>query len=267
MHGQTASDHECEPSNIKPPSDSVCVQTSVRKDSGATGVAGGGLFMKKIFTDSDIYEDVWFRDLPPEYKLLWEYICRRCQYGIWKPDFKLAEFMIGGKLDEQMALELLNNGKDRIEVLKNGCWFVIDFCQFQYGGLQPQCAQHKHALKFFKEKYPELLSRVGPRVGPRVKDQDQDQDKDKENKWKPTLNKLKEYFGQLGFLYEAEKFFDHFSSNGWRVGGKAPMKDWKAAARNWCRRNKEQKDQPSKRDLQRQKLAEKLRDLKGYENG
>lgn len=32
---------------------------------------------------------------------------------------------------------------------------------------------------------------------------------------------------------EAEKFFNHFQSNGWLVGGKSKMKDWKAAARNW----------------------------------
>lgn len=33
----------------------------------------------------------------------------------------------------------------------------------------------------------------------------------------------------------ASAFYDYFKSNGWKVGGKAPMKDWKAAARNWCR--------------------------------
>lgn len=32
---------------------------------------------------------------------------------------------------------------------------------------------------------------------------------------------------------ESEKFFDHFESNGWRVSGRAPMKDWKAALRKW----------------------------------
>lgn len=32
---------------------------------------------------------------------------------------------------------------------------------------------------------------------------------------------------------EAEKFFNYFQSNGWRVGGRSPMKDWRAAARNW----------------------------------
>jgi hypothetical protein len=32
---------------------------------------------------------------------------------------------------------------------------------------------------------------------------------------------------------EAQKFYNHFQSNGWLVGGKSKMKDWKAAARNW----------------------------------
>lgn len=46
------------------------------------------------------------------------------------------------------------------------------------------------------------------------------------------------YFLNLGFSrIEAETFFDHFESNGWKVGGKAPMKNWQAAARNWCRRS------------------------------
>lgn len=32
---------------------------------------------------------------------------------------------------------------------------------------------------------------------------------------------------------DAQKFYNHFQSNGWLVGGKTKMKDWKAAARNW----------------------------------
>lgn len=32
---------------------------------------------------------------------------------------------------------------------------------------------------------------------------------------------------------EAEKFFNYFQSTGWKVGGRAPMKNWRAAARNW----------------------------------
>lgn len=36
---------------------------------------------------------------------------------------------------------------------------------------------------------------------------------------------------------EAVSFFDYYSSKGWKVG-RSPMKDWKAAARNWVRRSK-----------------------------
>jgi len=32
---------------------------------------------------------------------------------------------------------------------------------------------------------------------------------------------------------EAERFYNYFSSVGWVVGGRRPMKDWQAAARNW----------------------------------
>lgn len=34
---------------------------------------------------------------------------------------------------------------------------------------------------------------------------------------------------------EASSFFDHYTSNGWRISGKTPMKDWKSACRNWKR--------------------------------
>ncbi len=35
---------------------------------------------------------------------------------------------------------------------------------------------------------------------------------------------------------EAAAFCDHYASNGWRVSGKTPMADWRAALRGWMRR-------------------------------
>lgn len=50
----------------------------------------------------------------------------------------------------------------------------------------------------------------------------------------PELTEVKEYFVSQKFSeIEAEKFFNHFQSNGWMVGGRSQMKDWKAASRNW----------------------------------
>lgn len=43
---------------------------------------------------------------------------------------------------------------------------------------------------------------------------------------------------------EAEKFFNHFSSNGWKVSGRAPMKDVQAACRNWLLRAEESASKP-----------------------
>jgi hypothetical protein len=45
-----------------------------------------------------------------------------------------------------------------------------------------------------------------------------------------------EYFIEIsGNIQDASAWFDYFQSNGWKVGGKAPMKDWKASARTWMR--------------------------------
>ena len=50
----------------------------------------------------------------------------------------------------------------------------------------------------------------------------------------PDLATVQSYFlEQNSSEIEAEKFYNYFQSNGWKVGGKAPMYDWQAAARNW----------------------------------
>lgn len=60
---------------------------------------------------------------------------------------------------------------------------------------------------------------------------------------KPTVEEIITYIRGLQNAPQnpeqtANAFFDYFESNGWRVGGKAPMKDWKAAVRNWIRNEK-----------------------------
>ena len=55
----------------------------------------------------------------------------------------------------------------------------------------------------------------------------------------PSLQEVKDYFLTInGTNTDAECFYDYFTSNGWRTG-KNPIKDWKAAARNWMRRKSE----------------------------
>lgn len=53
----------------------------------------------------------------------------------------------------------------------------------------------------------------------------------------PSEEEAIAYFcGQGSSAAEAKSFVDYFTANGWKVGGRACMKDWQAAARNWIRR-------------------------------
>ena len=55
----------------------------------------------------------------------------------------------------------------------------------------------------------------------------------------PTVEEVKAYCTEKGYNIDPDRFVDFYTSNGWKVG-KNPMRDWKAAVRNWSR-----KEQPS----------------------
>ena len=50
----------------------------------------------------------------------------------------------------------------------------------------------------------------------------------------PTLQEVEDYAYEKGLDIDAERFVDFYASKGWKVGS-SPMKDWRAAARNWAR--------------------------------
>lgn len=52
----------------------------------------------------------------------------------------------------------------------------------------------------------------------------------------PTVEEVEDYINEKGYRIDAHKFVDYYTANGWRVG-KSPMKDWRAAVRNWSRNN------------------------------
>lgn len=69
-----------------------------------------------------------------------------------------------------------------------------------------------------------------------IKKESKEKDHHKKNFVRPTLEEIKAYCQENGLCIDAEYFFDYYNSNGWKVGGKSPMKDWRATARNWARR-------------------------------
>lgn len=56
----------------------------------------------------------------------------------------------------------------------------------------------------------------------------------KENQIPPHPDTVEQFFiNQSSTIQEARRFINHYTANGWLVGGKSPMKDWKASAKNW----------------------------------
>jgi hypothetical protein len=64
---------------------------------------------------------------------------------------------------------------------------------------------------------------------------------------KPTVEEVKSYFAEKNLIDESEQFWDFYECKGWKVG-KNPMKDWRAAVRNWGRRNTSNIDEQKERE-------------------
>ena len=55
---------------------------------------------------------------------------------------------------------------------------------------------------------------------------------------RPALADWLAYAKSIGWIgKDVQGAFDHYEANGWKVGGRAPVKNWQAAARNCFRRN------------------------------
>jgi len=60
---------------------------------------------------------------------------------------------------------------------------------------------------------------------------------------KPSVEEVKAYCESIAASIDCERFVDFYASKGWRVGD-APMKDWRAAVRNWSRDKSHDHKQP-----------------------
>jgi hypothetical protein len=89
--------------------------------------------MSKRFIDTELWEKDWFMELTPAEKLAWVYLTTNCDnVGVWKPNFRLAEFVIGQQLDWEKFAGKCNGN---IEILENGKWWLVDFIAFQHPDL------------------------------------------------------------------------------------------------------------------------------------
>ena len=204
--------------------------------------------MAKRFTDTEKWKKPFIRNLSAPYKLLWLYICDDCDHaGIWQVDIDVARIRIGEDINEQDAVKFFGDKIVRID--KGNKWYIPSFIDFQYpSGLNPDNKAHGGIIKIL-QKYNiidgEFKPLISPLYGAMDMDKEMDINKDKvmvKKKVVENLNSKCNFEEALEYISirlgteqgktEAQKFFNYYESNGWKVG-KNPMKNWKAAANNW----------------------------------
>lgn len=148
--------------------------------------------MAKRFTDINIWVDKpWFIELTPAEKCAFMFVKDRCDnVGVWVPNFKMAEAIIGDSVDWDALVEKVNGN---IVVLENGKWWLRDMCVFQYGNLSEDCIPHRSYIVLLKKHA--LFERVSEgytrgSYTPKEKDKEKEEDKDKEK------DKEKEHKGE-----------------------------------------------------------------------
>ena len=190
--------------------------------------------MAKRMTDTDKWKKRFVRELSPQHKLLWFYILDDCNHaGIWEVDLEVASIRVGFDLSHN---HLPSSFGEKVISFDNGDkWFIPDFIDFQYGELNPNSNVHKSVIQLLERYNLEGYVKGSQTLPNTVQDKDIVivKEKAKAKRFaKPTVVDIAEYCVERNNSVDAQKFYDYYSSNGWKVG-KNPMKDWKAAVRTW----------------------------------
>jgi hypothetical protein len=93
----------------------------------------------------------------------------------------------------------------------------------------------RHQLQRVSKGYPKGIHTL------KEKEKEKEEDLLKEGcgeetgrKDRPTMAELTAYCSERGGKVDPQAWMDHYTANGWKVG-RNPMKDWKAAVRQWER--------------------------------
>jgi hypothetical protein len=187
----------------------------------------------KRFTETQKWEDPWFRRLAPEMKLLWQWILDRCDNaGVIDPDIDLASFQIGYSYPMDTLLEF----GERVVKLPCGKWFIPKFIEFQYGALSRDCKAHnpiflslkKHGL----EGYPKGIHTLQEKEEDKDKEKEQEKEKERaaeKSKSKGSIEDMKSFALEIGLAEsDGENCFCKWESTGWK-----DIKDWRMKMRTW----------------------------------
>lgn len=140
--------------------------------------------MAKRFTEADKWRDPWFRQLPTVAKLIWLYLCDRCDAaGVWEIDLAALWFDTGLAADNNFAGALKLFG-DRVQLLDERRLVLTKFVSFQYPrGLDARSHAQRRVIDLLRKHGLPLPPKMGggmpPKLG-RQSQQEEDTDTEEE---------------------------------------------------------------------------------------
>ena len=145
----------------------------------------------------------------------------------------------------RICLERLENGG---EIVKEGAnkWTKITVCKYEVYQCEDESEGQTNGEQTANKGQTNGKQRATIEEGKKeITEEEKKTSKDVKEKStsssskfvKPSVEDVIQYANEHGYEIDAQHFVDYYESKGWVVG-KAPMKDWKAAVRNWTRSNK-----------------------------
>ena len=201
----------------------------------------------KRFIESELFERPDFVSARSKIKILTIFLFTKCDcIGIFRMAIPLINVYLGEQITEKDVLSV----PIKIEKLKDGVFWLVDFCQFQYGELTETCRPHLKYIKLLKEN--DLFLRVSkgyPKGIHTLQEQEQEEDKEKEEEKEkdkrvkirkfipPTLLEVQSYITEKGYGLDAKVFFEFFDASGWVDGKGNKVRNWKQKVITWNSRN------------------------------
>jgi hypothetical protein len=160
----------------------------------------------------------WYVGLTCSERCAMDYILCRCDpVGVWSPAFNTANKLIGEKVDWKNLPEKVNGN---IVVLKNGKWWVKDFCAFQYGAVKENAKsgvqKSIYALLIKHGLWACYLATVEPTVAPTVGLLLKEKEKEEEKKEKKELEITNDLYHRIeqAFLSKNDGKFSDYPKEG-----------------------------------------------------
>jgi hypothetical protein len=86
----------------------------------------------KIFTDSRKWDDRWFRNLAPDRKLIYLYICDLSDHaGIWEFDGDMLRLHLGVKYSDDEIIKKMDDLTEKVAALPDNKFWITNYIHFQ----------------------------------------------------------------------------------------------------------------------------------------